>query len=144
MTHQTGARDVEMVRQAYRAAGLDADVQPFLYDMGPRLQRADLVVCRAGATTLAELSAAGKPAILIPLPTATDDHQRKNAEAQSAAGAAVVVLQSDATGDEIASQILRLAADAPERARMAVAARQLARPDAARAIADRALALAEG
>ena len=70
-----------MVRAAYRQAGLQADVEPFLYDMGRQLGQADVIVCRAGATTLAEITAAGKAAILIPLPTATDDHQRKNAEA---------------------------------------------------------------
>ena len=84
VVHQTGERDVESVRAAYLRAGLPAEVEPFLYDMGRRLQVADLVVCRAGATTLAELTAAGKPSILIPLPTATDDHQRKNAEALAA------------------------------------------------------------
>ena len=83
-----------MVRAAYRQAGLPADVEPFLYDMGRQLGQADLIVCRAGATTLAEITAAGKPAILIPLPTATDDHQRKNAEALAAAGAAEVLLQT--------------------------------------------------
>ena len=77
-------------------AGLQADVEPFLYDMGRQLGQADLIVCRAGATTLAEITAAGKAAILIPLPTATDDHQRKNAEALAAAGAAEVLLQRDA------------------------------------------------
>ena len=85
LTHQTGERDVEMVRAAYRQAGLQADVEPFLYDMGRQLGQADLIVCRAGATTLAEITAAGKAAILIPLPTATDDHQRKNAEALASA-----------------------------------------------------------
>src|SRR5262245_33957365 len=81
LVHQTGERDVEMVRTAYREAGLQADVEPFLYDMGRQLGHADVVVCRAGATTLAEITAAGKASILIPLPTATDDHQRRNAEA---------------------------------------------------------------
>ena len=95
LTHQTGERDVEMVRAAYREAGLQADVEPFLYDMGRRLGQADLIVCRAGATTLAELTAAGKPAILVPLPTATDDHQRKNAEALASAGAADVLPQAE-------------------------------------------------
>ena len=98
LTHQTGERDVEMVRAAYRAAGLQADVEPFFYDMGRRVGQADLIVCRAGATTIAEITAAGKPAILIPLPTATDDHQRKNADALASAGAAEVLLQADATG----------------------------------------------
>ena len=98
LTHQTGERDVEMVRAAYRRAGISAEVEPFLYDMGERLRHADVIVCRAGATTLAEITAAGRAAILIPLPTATDDHQRKNAEALAATGAAEVLLQSDATG----------------------------------------------
>jgi UDP-N-acetylglucosamine--N-acetylmuramyl-(pentapeptide) pyrophosphoryl-undecaprenol N-acetylglucosamine transferase len=142
VTHQTGERDVEMVREGYRAAGLQADVQPFLYDMGRRLGDADLIVCRAGATTLAELTAAGKPSILIPLPTATDDHQRKNAEALASSGAAELLLQHDATGPSLASRIKALAADRPARERMSAAARALARPDAARLIVDRALALA--
>src|SRR5215510_12695659 len=95
LVHQTGERDLEMVRTAYGKAGLQADVEPFLYDMGRQLGSADLIVSRAGATTLAEITAAGRAAILIPLPTATDDHQRKNAEALAAAGAADVVLQND-------------------------------------------------
>jgi UDP-N-acetylglucosamine--N-acetylmuramyl-(pentapeptide) pyrophosphoryl-undecaprenol N-acetylglucosamine transferase len=141
LTHQTGERDVEMVRAAYRRAGLQADVEPFLYDMGRRIGQADLIVCRAGATTLAELTAAGKAAILIPLPTATDDHQRRNAEALAAAGGADVLLQKEMTGRTLAQRILALAADPARRARIAAAARTLARPDAARRIVDRALEL---
>jgi UDP-N-acetylglucosamine--N-acetylmuramyl-(pentapeptide) pyrophosphoryl-undecaprenol N-acetylglucosamine transferase len=144
VTHQTGERDVDMVRAGYRAAGLQADVEPFLYDMGRRLAEADVIVCRAGATTLAELTAAGKASILIPLPTATDDHQRKNAEALVAAGAAAMLLQADLTGDVLADRILGLAGDAAARARIAAAARTLAKPDAAKTIVDRALALAAG
>jgi UDP-N-acetylglucosamine--N-acetylmuramyl-(pentapeptide) pyrophosphoryl-undecaprenol N-acetylglucosamine transferase len=98
LAHQTGERDLDMVRTAYGAAGLQAEVEPFFYDMGRRVHEADLIVCRAGATTIAELTAAGKAAILIPLPTATDDHQRKNAEALAAAHAAEVLLQTDANG----------------------------------------------
>ena len=142
IVHQTGERDLDVVRTAYQRAGLRAEVEPFLYDMGKRLHAADLVVCRAGATTLAELTAAGKPAILIPLPTATDDHQRRNAEALAAEGAADVLLQAEATGERLASRILALAGDATRRRQMAMAARGLARPDAARVIVDRALALA--
>jgi hypothetical protein len=71
----------DMVREAYGRAGLDARVEPFLDAMDREMAAADLVVSRAGATTLAELTAAGRPAVLVPLPTATDDHQRKNAEA---------------------------------------------------------------
>ena len=141
LTHQTGERDVEMVRAAYRQAGLSADVEPFLYDMGRRLKQADVVVCRAGATTLAEIAAVGKAAILIPLPTATDDHQRKNAEAMAAAGAASVLLQPGMTGAALAQRIVALATDPAGRERMAAAARRLARPDAARVIVDRALEL---
>jgi UDP-N-acetylglucosamine--N-acetylmuramyl-(pentapeptide) pyrophosphoryl-undecaprenol N-acetylglucosamine transferase len=141
LTHQTGERDVEVVRTAYRQAGLSADVEPFLYDMGRQLGQADVVVCRAGATTLAEIAAAGKAAILVPLPTATDDHQRRNAEALAAAGAADVLLQAEMSGDVLAGRILALAGDRARRRRMAVAARSLARPDAAKVIVDRALEL---
>jgi len=141
--HQTGERDVEMVRAGYVTTGIDAEVVPFLYNMGEQLERADLVVCRAGATTLAEITAAGKPAILIPLPTAADDHQRKNAEALAAAGGAEVLLQPDATGATLAERILALAADPDRRQRMGSAGRALARPDAAKVIVDRALELIE-
>ena len=141
LTHQTGERDVEMVRTAYREAGLAADVEPFLYDMGQRLGQADLIVCRAGATTLAEITAAGKSAILIPLPSATDEHQRKNAETLAAAGAGEVLLQKDLTGHVLAQRILALASDHDARTRMSAAARALARPDAVRVIVDRALEL---
>jgi UDP-N-acetylglucosamine--N-acetylmuramyl-(pentapeptide) pyrophosphoryl-undecaprenol N-acetylglucosamine transferase len=141
LTHQTGERDLEMVRAGYRAAGLAADVEPFLYDMGRQLRQADVIVCRAGATTLAEIAAAGRAAILVPLPTATDDHQRRNAEALAAAGAAEVLIQADATGDELARRVLALAVDDDRRRRMADAVRRLAKPDAAKVIAERALML---
>jgi UDP-N-acetylglucosamine--N-acetylmuramyl-(pentapeptide) pyrophosphoryl-undecaprenol N-acetylglucosamine transferase len=141
LTHQTGTRDVEMVRTAYAQAGLTADVEPFLDDMGRRLVEADVVVCRAGATTLAEITAAGRAAILIPLPTATDDHQRMNAEALVTNGAAELLLQRDLNGAVLAERILALGDDRPRRERMAAAARALARPDAARVIVDRALNL---
>jgi UDP-N-acetylglucosamine--N-acetylmuramyl-(pentapeptide) pyrophosphoryl-undecaprenol N-acetylglucosamine transferase len=141
LVHQTGERDVEMVRAAYREAGVQAEVEPFLFDMGRRLGQADVVVCRAGATTLAEITAAGKAAILIPLPTATDDHQRKNAEVLADAGAAEVLLQKDVTGAVLAERVLALAGDAARRKQMADRARSLARPDAARVIVDRLLEL---
>jgi UDP-N-acetylglucosamine--N-acetylmuramyl-(pentapeptide) pyrophosphoryl-undecaprenol N-acetylglucosamine transferase len=141
LTHQTGERDVEMVRAAYRQAGISADVEPFLFDMGRRLRQADLVVCRAGATTLAEITAAGKAAILIPLPTATDDHQRKNAEALAEAGGAEVLLQQDLTGAALADRVIGLVRDRARRLRLAATAFGLARPDAAKVIVDRALTL---
>ncbi len=142
LAHQTGERDVDMVRAAYRTAGIDAEIEPFFYDMGRRVREADVIGCRAGATTIAELTAAGKAAILIPLPTATDDHQRRNAEALAASNAADVLLQSDATGPALAARIAALAGDPGRRARLAANARALARPDAARVIVDRLLELA--
>jgi UDP-N-acetylglucosamine--N-acetylmuramyl-(pentapeptide) pyrophosphoryl-undecaprenol N-acetylglucosamine transferase len=142
ITHQTGERDVEVVRAAYAGAGLAATVEPFLYDMGRRLRQADLIVCRAGATTLAELTAAGKGALLIPLPTATDDHQKKNAQVLAAAGAAELIEQKDLGGALLAERVLALARDTVRRQVIADAARRFARPDAAKVIVDRALELA--
>ncbi len=142
ITHQTGDHDLEMVRDGYRRAGLEARVEPFLYAMDREMRRADVVVCRAGATTLAELTAARRPSILVPLPTATDDHQRSNARALVTHGAALMIEQRELTGERLAAEIVALAADPARRARMREAARSLARPDAARVIADKVLALA--
>jgi UDP-N-acetylglucosamine--N-acetylmuramyl-(pentapeptide) pyrophosphoryl-undecaprenol N-acetylglucosamine transferase len=142
VTHQTGERDLAMVREGYAAAGLTARVEPFLYDMDREMAAADVIVCRAGATTLAELMAAGRAAILIPLPTATDDHQRKNAEALVKQGAARAIDQRELTGPRLAQEVMSLAGDEAARTRTAEAARRLARPDAARVIVDRVLALA--
>jgi UDP-N-acetylglucosamine--N-acetylmuramyl-(pentapeptide) pyrophosphoryl-undecaprenol N-acetylglucosamine transferase len=143
ITHQTGERDVDRVRDAYRRAGLEARVEPFLYAMDREMKAADLVICRAGATTLAELTAAGRPSVLVPLPTAADDHQRKNAQVLADAGAAELLEQAQMTGERLAAAIVGLAADGSRRAAMSAAARRLARPDAAKAIVDRALALVE-
>jgi len=143
ITHQTGERDLERVRNEYRSAGLAARVEPFLYAMDREMKAADLVVCRAGATTIAELTAAGRPSVLIPLPTAADDHQRKNAEALAASGAAELLPQSGMTGQSLAETIAALATDVERRRAMSEAARRLAKPDAARAFVDRALELLE-
>ncbi len=142
ITHQTGTRDLEVVRDAYRQAGLDARVEPFLDEMHREVKAADVLVCRAGATTLAEIAAAGRPAILVPLPTATDDHQRRNAEVLARAGAAEVLDQTEMTGRGLAARIVALAGDRARRAQMAAAAHALARPDAADRIVDRVLDLA--
>ena len=142
ITHQTGERDVERVRDAYRHAGLDARVEPFLFSMDREITTADLVISRAGATTIAELTAAGKPAVLVPLPTAADDHQRKNAELLREAGAVEVIEQQDLTGALLAERIESLTADPARLAAMAAAARRMARPGAAAAIVDKALELA--
>lgn len=142
IVHQTGERDLDLVREGYRRAGLEARVAPYLHDMDQEMRAADLVVCRAGATTLAELTALGRPALLVPLPTATDDHQRRNAEALARRGAAEVLDQASLSGERLADRILALAADESRRRSMAEAARSAGQPDAARVIADRVLALA--
>jgi UDP-N-acetylglucosamine--N-acetylmuramyl-(pentapeptide) pyrophosphoryl-undecaprenol N-acetylglucosamine transferase len=142
ITHQTGERDLDVVRDGYRAAGVEARVEPFIFAMDREMKAADVVVCRAGATTLAELTAARRPSILIPLPTATDDHQRKNAEALVEQGAADLVEQRNLTGESLAAAIVALAGDPDRRRRMRDAAGRMARPDAARVIVDKIVELA--
>lgn len=146
ITHQTGERDLDLVRAAYTRAGLAARVETFIYEIDREMKAADVVICRAGATTLAELAASGTPAILVPLPTSTDDHQRRNAEVVAQAGAAVALEERDLTGETLAAAITGLVGDAERRRQMATAARRLARPDAAQRIADRVeqLALRQG
>jgi UDP-N-acetylglucosamine--N-acetylmuramyl-(pentapeptide) pyrophosphoryl-undecaprenol N-acetylglucosamine transferase len=142
ITHQTGERDLDMVRSGYRDAGLDARVEPFLFAMDREVEDADLVVCRAGATTLAELTAAGRASVLVPLPTAADDHQRKNAQVMRDAGASELIEQQDLTGTMLADRVVALLRDPAQLRTMAALARDMARPDAARTIVDRALQLA--
>ena len=144
ITHQTGERDLDLMRTAYQRAGLAARVEAFLFEIDGEMKAADLVICRAGATTLAELTASGRPAILVPLPTATDDHQRKNAEVLERAGAGLVIDERDLSGDRLADVIAKLVADPAQRRQMSEAARQLARPDAAARIADRVEQLGQG
>jgi len=142
ITHQTGERDLDLVRSAYQRAGLAARAEAFIYEIDREMKAADVVICRAGATTLAELAASGTPAILVPLPNATDDHQRRNAEVVARAGAAMALEERDLTGDTLAAAITSVVGDRERRRRMATAARLLARPDAARRIADRVEELA--
>jgi UDP-N-acetylglucosamine--N-acetylmuramyl-(pentapeptide) pyrophosphoryl-undecaprenol N-acetylglucosamine transferase len=142
VTHQTGSADVESVRGAYAALGLPARVEPFIDDMGAAYAVADLVVARAGATTCAELTAVGLPAILVPYPFAADDHQRRNAEVLVRAGAAEMILDREITGERLATSLCRFAEDAGARAAMAARARALGRPDAADRVADECARLA--
>ncbi len=138
IVHQSGADEEGAVRAAYERdypAGR-FEVRGFLDDMPDRLAAADLVVCRAGAMTLAEIAAAGRPAVLVPFPFAADDHQRHNAETLAARGAARVVLDRDLDGARLVTEISELAGDPERRRRMAEAARELAIPDAAERIAD--------
>jgi UDP-N-acetylglucosamine--N-acetylmuramyl-(pentapeptide) pyrophosphoryl-undecaprenol N-acetylglucosamine transferase len=137
ITHQTGERDLDLVRTAYQRVGLEARVEAFIFEIDREMKAADVVVCRAGATTLAELAASGTPAILVPLPTASDDHQRRNAEVVAKAGAAMVIEERDFGSAALGDALAALLADADRRREMASAATRLARPDAAARIADR-------
>ncbi len=146
ITHQTGEADLERVRAAYLHAGWSKgfDVRRYIDDMVISFGNADLVISRAGATTTAELIAAGKAAIMIPFPLASDDHQRKNAEALAAEGAAVMILQQDLTGATLAKELERLVRSPDEVRKMEEASRALARGDAAAAVADLIEEMVEG
>lgn len=135
--HQTGEADLDKVRAAYAARGLRAEAEAFFDDMGSRYREADLVICRAGATTVAELACAGRGALLVPYPFAADDHQTANARMLERGGAAITILERDLSADGLARTLMEIAGD-PERAgEMGRKARALARPDAARVIVDR-------
>ena len=144
VTHQTGESDHARVAEAYRRAGIESQVVPFLYDMPAALRQADLVVARAGAMTVAELTACGKPAILIPLPSAIYDHQTRNAKVMEAAGAAVVLPQSALTGPLLVRTVTSILGD-PERVQvMGAAGLAMRRTDAAEVIVRECYALMEG
>ena len=135
ITHQTGDQDLIEVRAAYAEANIEARVLPFIHDMAAAYGAADLVVCRAGATTLAELAALGKPSILIPYPHAVGNHQELNARVFERAGAAQVLLDRELEPAILAGRISALLKDEAARSGMAAAARGLGRPEAARTIA---------
>jgi UDP-N-acetylglucosamine--N-acetylmuramyl-(pentapeptide) pyrophosphoryl-undecaprenol N-acetylglucosamine transferase len=137
--HQAGARHAEATLAAYQASGADPgrwQVHAFLDDMPRRFEAADLVLSRSGASTVAELAAAGKPSLLIPLPQAADDHQRKNAEVLVAAGAAAMLIEANLTAELLSTTLLELLGDRPGLQAMSERARALAHPDASRRIAE--------
>jgi UDP-N-acetylglucosamine--N-acetylmuramyl-(pentapeptide) pyrophosphoryl-undecaprenol N-acetylglucosamine transferase len=142
IVHQTGERDLEVVREGYRAAGIAARAEPCLDGVAGEMKQATLVISRAGATTLAELAAIGLPAVLVPFPGAADDHQRENARVLEEAGAAVTVDQSGLNGERLAGVVSGLLGDAARLDAMGAAMRRFARPDAAARIVERALQLA--
>jgi UDP-N-acetylglucosamine--N-acetylmuramyl-(pentapeptide) pyrophosphoryl-undecaprenol N-acetylglucosamine transferase len=145
ITHQTGERDFEIVKRGYEKAGFEgADVTAFIHDMARRFENADLLICRSGATTAAEVAAAGKAAIFIPFPFATDDHQRKNAEAFERAGAGRMILQKDLTPQRVAEELKRLIDNPSEIDRMEEASRRLGRGDSAERAVDLAMKIAQG
>lgn len=134
--HQTGSDDLTLVKDGYGKNGFAAEVTPFIDDMGRAYDWADLIVCRAGATTIAETTLCGRPCIFIPFPHATDDHQRRNAEALLGADACRMIVERELTGERLALEIKELASDRGALERMGMAARKLAYPDAARRIVD--------
>jgi UDP-N-acetylglucosamine--N-acetylmuramyl-(pentapeptide) pyrophosphoryl-undecaprenol N-acetylglucosamine transferase len=136
VVHQTGAAMVETVRAEYARLGVRAEVVPFIDDMARAYASAQLVIARAGATTLAEVCAIGRPAVLVPYPHAADDHQTKNAEALERAGAAIAIAETDLDEAGLASTIESLVAEDGRRRAMASAARQHGRPEAAASIVD--------
>lgn len=140
--HQTGHADYAAIKEAYAAFPCEAEVMPFIDQMDEAYARADLIVCRAGATTIAELTAFGKAAILVPYPYAIYDHQRGNAQALAARGAAEMILDQELSAEKLAAR-LRFYLAAPERlVTMAHAARAMGRPEAAERIVNECYTLA--
>ena len=145
ITHQTGESDFESVQKGYAENGWDAaNVSRYISHMVSEFAKTDLIICRAGATTCAEVAAAGKTAIMIPLPTAADDHQRKNAEALVSKGAAKMILQADLSGESLAREIKELIEKPKRITEMEQAAKKLAKADAAKVAVDLIEDLAKG
>jgi UDP-N-acetylglucosamine--N-acetylmuramyl-(pentapeptide) pyrophosphoryl-undecaprenol N-acetylglucosamine transferase len=146
VTHQTGEADYEQVASSYAKAGWSeqANVRKYIDAMVAAFAEVDLVICRAGATTTAELIAAGKASLMIPFPFAADDHQRKNAEAMEAAGAAIMVLQQNLSSQKLAGEIETLVREPEKVTAMEQAARALSRGDAAAKVVDLVEGMVEG
>ncbi|MGE0179125.1 MAG: undecaprenyldiphospho-muramoylpentapeptide beta-N-acetylglucosaminyltransferase [Sphingomonas sp.] len=136
VTQQCRAEDIERVRTRYAELGIPADLATYLPDLPERLAWSHLVIARAGASTIAELTAAGRPAILVPLPSATDDHQTANAREMARAGGGRAIAQTRFSPVELAKQMQKLALDPGALANAAARARSIGRPDAARDLAD--------
>lgn len=142
--HQTGKRNLEHTQQQYAAAGVEAELLPFIDDMAAAYAWSDLVLCRAGALTVSELAVAGLPALLVPYPYAVDDHQSANGRYLAEAGAAELLPQASLSAESLA-EVLRAYCEAPERGRqrlleMAEKARQLAKPEATQRVVEICLA----
>ena len=136
ITHQTGEKGLDATVARYAAAGVAADCRPFIADMAAAYQRADLIIGRAGATTVAELAITGKPAVFIPYPHAADNHQELNARAMADAGAALMFRQAELTPAKLSEALLPLLTDPARRATMAARMKALARPAAAADVID--------
>jgi UDP-N-acetylglucosamine--N-acetylmuramyl-(pentapeptide) pyrophosphoryl-undecaprenol N-acetylglucosamine transferase len=140
--HQTGERDYNSAQAAYLHAPLAAEVAPFIDDMPAAFAKADLLLCRSGASTVAEVTAAGKPAMFVPFPRAADDHQRRNAEALAAHGAALLIPEPELTHERLVEAVARLLNDPAARQKMAGAAKAMSHENAAAVIAGIAARLA--
>jgi UDP-N-acetylglucosamine--N-acetylmuramyl-(pentapeptide) pyrophosphoryl-undecaprenol N-acetylglucosamine transferase len=140
--HQAGVKHIDALQQHYAKAGVTGELVPFVDDMARRYAEADMVICRSGATTVAELACAGVASVLVPFPYATDDHQTANAKFLAERGAALLVPQSDLVPERLASLLRSL--DRGQLLAMAMKARALAKPDAARVVADGCVELAGG
>jgi UDP-N-acetylglucosamine--N-acetylmuramyl-(pentapeptide) pyrophosphoryl-undecaprenol N-acetylglucosamine transferase len=142
IVHQTGERDYNDARAAYANLGDSIEVHRFIDDMPGLFARASLLICRSGASTVAEVTAAGKPAIFVPFPRAADDHQKRNAEALQRAGAAIMLEESNLTRDSLVETVISLFSDQSRLEKMGDAARKLSHPNAASDIAAMAARLA--
>ena len=140
VTHQSGARHLAAVEKYYRDAGVEAKLLPFIDNMAVQYAESDLIICRAGASTIAELAAAGIASVLVPFPHAVDDHQTHNARFLSECGAAVLIPQHELTPQKLAELLRALNRDAL--LEMATKARSLAKPDATQSVADECMRLA--
>jgi UDP-N-acetylglucosamine--N-acetylmuramyl-(pentapeptide) pyrophosphoryl-undecaprenol N-acetylglucosamine transferase len=140
VVHQAGEKHLETLRANYAAAGVHGELLAFIDDMARRYAEADLVICRAGAVTIAELSAGGMASVLVPFPHAVDDHQTANARFLADRGAAILIQQRDLSPQRLAGLIGSL--DRPKLLQMAQKARAAGKPDAARVVAQRCMALA--
>lgn len=140
VTHQSGAAHIDALRETYRTAGVEAELLPFIDDMAARYANADVVICRAGASTIAELAAAGVASVLVPLPSAVDDHQTHNARFLSERGAALLIPQGEFTPERLAQVLAEFARE--KLLVMAQAARFAAKPDATQDVAQVCMELA--
>ena len=136
IVHQAGRGNAERLTDAFRKSGLSGEVVEFISDMPMAFAQADLVVCRAGASTVSELAAAGIPSILVPFPFAADNHQHRNAEAMQKEGAARLVIDSEMDGQRLFDEVTRLIADPQSLQKMAITAKSMAKPFAAQKAAD--------
>jgi UDP-N-acetylglucosamine--N-acetylmuramyl-(pentapeptide) pyrophosphoryl-undecaprenol N-acetylglucosamine transferase len=144
LVQQTRAEDRDAVAAALATAGVAAEVAPFFADLPRKIADAHLVIARAGASTIAELACIGRPSLLVPLPSATDDHQTANARALAEAGGAWLVPENEFTAAALAARLETLLADPAPLAAMAAAARGFGRPEAGEKLADLVQRLAEG